>query len=164
MNWRKNPEYWGKAGAGIIPLAKSTKRFLIPLRSGHVLEPHTYGTIGGKLDSLYDEDMDYDDWDEPQLEDPETAALREFEEETGQSSRKIKTLIPLLVFEDESVGFQYFNFLGVVNDEFDAISNWETDHWEWVTFEELLELDPLHFGLEAVLADEHSLGILQSWV
>jgi hypothetical protein len=68
------------------------------------------------------------------------------------------------VFEDESVGFQYFNFLGVVNDEFDAISNWETDHWEWVTFEELLELDPLHFGLEAVLADEHSLGILQSWV
>ena len=39
-------EYWGKKGAGILPICKETKRLLVPFRSGYVLEPHTWGVWG----------------------------------------------------------------------------------------------------------------------
>ena len=34
--------YWGTAAAGIIPFCRSTKRFLIGLRSSEVYEPCTW--------------------------------------------------------------------------------------------------------------------------
>jgi 8-oxo-dGTP pyrophosphatase MutT (NUDIX family) len=64
--------YWGTIGAGIVPFCVNTKRFLIGLRSGYVMEPHTYGGFGGKLD--IDEGVD---------ETIEIAAKRELSEETG---------------------------------------------------------------------------------
>ena len=156
MTWRKNPEYWGTAGAGIIPVAEDTGRFLIPRRSREVNEPGTWGTIGGKLDAIdadYD-DEDWDEWADTKLEDPEDAALREFEEETCQCLAL--ELVPLLVFQDAEVGFTYYNFLGLVKHEFDPCINWETDEWVWLTLDQLLDLEPKHFGLEAVLGDKAS--------
>lgn len=156
MDWRKNPEYWGTAGAGIIPVARDTGRFLISLRSRHVNEPNTWGTIGGKLDPI-EPQYDEEDWefeDDPELEDPEDAALREFEEET--CSRQQPDLVPLLVFRDDEVGFMYYNFLGVVPHEFEPCVNWETERWRWLTFDELVDLEPKHFGLESVLGDSES--------
>ena len=46
--------FWGKQGAGCIILCRSTKRFLLPLRSSYVREPNTWGVWGGAIDS--DED------------------------------------------------------------------------------------------------------------
>jgi 8-oxo-dGTP pyrophosphatase MutT (NUDIX family) len=171
---RRNKEYWGSAGAGIIPLARSTGRFLIPLRSWQVMEPHTYGTIGGKLDRI-DMDDEYDPDDEgyvdsesepdserssasgSEYEEPEDAAVREFYEETGYDGPV--DLFALYVFSDGN--FRYYNFLGVIEDEFDPDTNWETDEWVWVRFDELLKLRPKHFGLESLLNDNDSRMVLK---
>jgi len=145
MFWRQNPEYWGRAGAGLIPVAEDTGRFLVALRSWQVNEPGTWGTIGGKVDDVYTDEG----W---VSEDPEEAALREFREETR--SRLRPHLVPMLVFRDGD--FSYYNFLGVVPREFDAEANWETDEWAWVTFDELVDLEDKHFGVESILGDPES--------
>lgn len=143
----RNKEYWGHAAAGIIPLARSTGRFLIPLRSQEVMEPGTYGTIGGKLDRV----------DASKYEHPEEAAVREFYEETG--SNENIDLYNLYVYQDGT--FQYWNFLGVIDEEFEPETNWETDEWEWLTLDELLKIEPKHFGLRALLKDRESLMVLK---
>lgn len=153
----QNPEYWGTAGAGILPVALDTGRFLLALRSDEVMEPGTIGIIGGKLDTL----SDYDDEDD--LEDPVDAALREFEEETRRSADIVSDLIPLYVFHDNSVGFVYYNFLGIVDSEFYARTNWETDEWMWLTLDELKKIRPKHFGLKALLNDRESMNVLRSY-
>lgn len=141
--WRKNRVYWGRAAAGILPVARATGRFLVALRSGRVMEPHTWGVIGGKV--------------EPG-ESPTEAAVREFREETRSRARI--ELAPLFVYRDDDAGFSYHNHLGVIPREFKPRRNWETDQWAWLSLEELLELEPKHYGLEALLSDEASLRAL----
>jgi 8-oxo-dGTP pyrophosphatase MutT (NUDIX family) len=122
-------------------MARSTGRFLVALRSARVFEPGTWGTIGGKVEP----------W-----ESPEDAAVREFREET-RSRAKVE-LTQLFVYRDG--GFSYRNYLGVIPREFTPRKNWETDRWAWLTLEELLALEPKHFGLAALLDDEESLHAL----
>jgi len=140
MIWRRNLDYWGDMGAGVLPMARSTGRFLLALRSRHVYEPGTWGTIGGKVE---------DD------EAAEDAAVREFREETRSRARV--GLLPLFVYTDEDAGFEYHNHLGTVAREFKPRANWETARWAWVTLAELLAIEPKHFGLAALLSDEASL-------
>jgi len=121
-----------------LPFARSTGRFLIAYRSGGVMEPRTWGTIGGRID---------------EGETAAEAAWREFEEETGQDGNDLGLeLQPLFRFVDPEAGFQYFNFLGLVDDEFEPEANWETDEWRWVTQHELRGLKKKHFGLKALVA------------
>lgn len=122
--------FWGKQGAGCIIVAKNTGRILLPHRSAHVLEPHTWGTWGGAIDSD---------------EDPQEAARREVEEEAGYSGSA--DLIPLAVFQKGN--FKYHNFLAVVNDEFRPQLNWETQDYDWFEFGDWPS--PLHMGLEWLL-------------
>jgi 8-oxo-dGTP pyrophosphatase MutT (NUDIX family) len=131
--------FWGNVGAGSIMYAKSTNRFLINYRSEYVNEPHTYGTIGGKID---------DD------ESPKDAVIREVNEESGYSG-EVK-LIPLFVFENNAKTFKYYNYLAIIDEEFDPILDWESEGFEWVTFEELLQITPKHPGLIALLKDKKS--------
>lgn len=138
-----NPEYWGRTAAGVLPMARSTGRFLLALRSSLVLEPGTWGTIGGKVEP----------W-----EAPADAAVREFREETRSRARV--GLLPLFVYRDKAAGFEYHNHLGVIPREFKPRTNWETARWAWLTLDELHVLKPKHFGLIALLADEASLRIL----
>jgi 8-oxo-dGTP pyrophosphatase MutT (NUDIX family) len=127
--------YWGTEGAGVLAVAEDTGRFLVALRAQDVVEPGTWGTIGGK--------HDYKD------EDLEATALREFGEETGYQGQI--ELFPVLDYEDPGK-FKYRNFIGVVPTESKEITkNGESDEIKWVTFEELLALDPKHPGLEILL-------------
>ena len=130
--------FYGAQGAGCIILAQETKRFLIPFRSASVEQPHTYGTIGGAIDSK---------------EDPSQAVRREVQEECGYSGSL--SLVPLYVFQKGT--FKYHNFLAVIANEFEPRKNWETDYFEWVTLEELLNLEPKHFGLQGVLSRDISI-------
>lgn len=140
--------YWGRAGAGVLPRARSTGRFLVQLRSNRVMEPNTWGVIGGRVDA-----------DEA----PPETALREFEEETGQSAAATHLVLePLYRFVDPEVGFQYFNFLGWVDDEFMPRTNWETNEWRWVTLTGLRGLKPKHFGLKELVADGGAATILKA--
>lgn len=139
---------WGNAGAGILPYCPETKRFLVALRSSYVFEPNTWGIWGGKVD---DEDMD----------DIEQTAIREFQEESRYMG-DIK-LVPSYVYKER--GFTYYNFIGIVEDEFEPILNWEqedgyveTDDYEWMTFERMSEITPKHFGLtELIKNNKHQM-------
>jgi len=134
----KKTGHWGKQGAGAIIMAKSTGKFLIPFRSSLVLQPNTWGVWGGAIDSG---------------EDPKSAAKREVQEEAGYRGGDV-IMVPLYVFHDQKSGFKYYNFLAVVDDEFTPNLNWETENFEWVDFDKIRHLEPLHFGLKALL--QHS--------
>lgn len=130
--------FYGARGAGCVVIARSTGRMLLPLRSEWVLEPGTYGVWGGAVD--------------PGLS-PEEAARRELRQEAGID---VDVIEPLLVFAPEGSTFRYHNFLAVVDDEFDPVLNDETESVVWATLDDLPS--PLHFGLEALLADPDSLA------
>lgn len=147
-NWDQDDEhydaleqtgYWGRQGAGCIFFAQDTKRFGIFHRSGAVLEPYTWGGVGGAID---------------QGEDPKRAVTREAYEEAGY--RGPLDLRPLYIFRDKS--FQYTNFVGVVPKEFRPVFNWENVDAKWVTLGEWPT--PLHPGLVKAFADPAARDIL----
>lgn len=124
--------YYGTMGAGILPVCPSTGRVLVGLRSEDVNEPHMWNLFGGKIESG---------------EDVEEGARRELEEETGYYGNL--RLVNACVYRKSN--FEYHNFFGVVNEEFEPTLNWENDEAEWVTLEELKKLKNKHFGLKGLL-------------
>ena len=126
----KTTGFWGKQGAGCIILAIDTKRILLPLRSNSVQQPNTWGTWGGAIDSN---------------ENPQEAAKREIKEESGYNGN-VK-MIPLSVFQKNT--FKYYNFLAIVENEFEPNLNWETQSYDWFDFGNWPR--PLHFGLDWLL-------------
>lgn len=136
---------WGSVGAGILPFCKKTNRFLIPLRSVYVYEPHTWGVWGGKIDSG---DVSI-----------EHSATREFEEECGVKNI-IKELIPSYVYQENN--FTYYNFIGIIESEFapnlsflNEFGELETEDYRWVTLQELVKISPKHFGLQALIDNNY---------
>lgn len=140
----KKTGFFGKAGAGCIIVARSTGRICMPLRSEDVEQPDTWGTWGGAIDSG---------------EDPKVAAKREVQEEAGYHGDL--DLEDLFVFKHSS-GFRYYNFLAIVQDEFDPVLDWETESYRWCDIEDLPS--PLHFGLKSVLDDAPSMKKIMSVV
>ena len=134
--------FWGKQGAGLIILCSSTGRVLLPLRSGSVEQPHTWGTWGGAIN---------------EGEDPRTAALRELREEAGVKINP-STLTKLFVFTKGT--FRYTTFLAEVNSEFKPKLDWETERAEWFALDSLPS--PLHFGLRSVLDDSKARALIES--
>ncbi|MBM4257722.1 MAG: NUDIX hydrolase [Deltaproteobacteria bacterium] len=129
--------FWGAfGGAGGIPLARSTGRLLIAQRSPRVLQPGTWGTIGGAIDPG---------------EGPEDAVLREIREELGFHTATIDDLHLCYVFRDQRTSFTYHNYIVLVDDEFQPTSNWEVSAHAWIEFGQWPS--PLHFGMEAWLRD-----------
>jgi 8-oxo-dGTP pyrophosphatase MutT (NUDIX family) len=135
--------FWGRAGAGCIILAKDTGRLLLPLRSGEVEQPHTWGTWGAAID---------------EGESPSNAARREVSEETGYHGHF--DLEPLFVFK--SGAFRYFNYLAIVDNEFIPRLDWETDEADWFDLNDLPS--PLHFGLQGVLQDSTSMTKIKKYL
>lgn len=138
---RKNG-FWGAAGAGCIFIARSTGRILLSHRSSRVEQPHTWGNFGGAIDPG---------------ENPEEAARREAEEETGHPMDERP--IPLYVFEKDN--FRYHNYLMIVDEEFRPVESWETQGHAWVDWGNWPE--PLHFGLVSLFNDPHSAKIIKSY-
>ena len=149
-------KYWGISGAGILPFCEKTKRFLPNLRSAQVMQPNTYGIFGGGI--LFRDLVNFGiKSHEELLQTPEAFkihAKKELEEESGFSG-SIK-LENLFIYKDDVCDFHYYNFLGIVNEEFkpqaQKDSEWETTGKDsWVTYNELIELEPKHFGLTALI-------------
>lgn len=138
-------EFWGDAGAGILPICSATGRVLVAYRSKYVNEPHTWGVFGGKLD-------------DPK-ETPEEAAKRELTEESGYEGDF--EIVPAFVFKTPNNTFEYHNFIGVVEEEFNPTFDWETESAKWVTLAELKALRPKHFGLKALM--ENSMSIISKY-
>lgn len=96
------------------------------------------GDVGGKVDDG---------------ESPIIAMLREFKEESGYSD--IIDIMLLYVFKTD--GFKYFNYLGIVQEEFVPELSWETSNYRWVTLRELNKIDNIHFGLQNLLDKKYEL-------
>ena len=124
--------HWGRAAAGVLFVAASTGRLGLVLRSPHVLEPNTYGVVGGAVDPR---------------ENKRLAVAREAQEELGMRIDP-KALLPLDVFKDAT--FTYTTFLYVLPRECEACTlNWENTRFEWHSIN---ELPPnLHPGLASTL-------------
>lgn len=133
--------FWGKQGAGAIIMAQDTRRILLPKRSQYVQEPDTWGVWGGAIDDG---------------ESPREAAKREIHEESGYTG-KLVNIIPLYVFENQA--FRYYNYLILIEREFEPRLDWETSEARWVELNNLPS--PLHFGLKAVLNDPRSVAIIK---
>ncbi len=128
--------FWGAyGGAGGIAVARNTGRLLLAQRSLKVLQPGTWGTIGGAIDPG---------------EQPEDAVLREIREELGFHAT-VDDLHLCYIFRDERTSFTYHNYIVLVDDEFQPISNWEVSDHTWIEFGQWPS--PLHFGMEAWLRD-----------
>lgn len=137
-------DYWGTVGAGILPFATDVGKWLVALRSSAVREPNTWGVIGGKIE-LH--------------ENPQRAAKREFIEETRYSGPI--QLYKAFVYqspEKDYTGkpkFVYHNFIGsLIKGDWEPKKNWENTKFEWVTYEDLMQLSPKHYGFKALL--DHS--------
>jgi ADP-ribose pyrophosphatase YjhB (NUDIX family) len=135
--------FWGSAGAGTIPFCRTTKRFLLALRSDKCQQPLTHSGWGGAIDPG---------------ETPEETAKREKREETGFAG--YFELIGLYTFTSGT--FKYHNFISIVDEEFTPVLNWETESAAWYHLEEFPQ--PLHFGIQAILDDDNAMAILQSLI
>lgn len=153
-------DYWGDSAAGVLPFCTVTKRFLPNLRSGQVSSPNTYSLYGGGVFLGEDEASEIPNTEE--LHKPENmhifeeTARRELEEEAGYDGPL--HLQHLYTYKDEPCKWYYYNFLGLVPNEFEPQAS-EEHAWEdsgqnlWVTYDELLNLEPKHFGLEKLLKE-----------
>jgi 8-oxo-dGTP pyrophosphatase MutT (NUDIX family) len=120
------------------------------------MQPNTYGIFGGGI--LFRDLVNFGiKSHEELLQTPEAFkihATKELEEESGFSG-SIK-LENLFIYKDDVCDFHYYNFLGIVREEFNPQaqkdSEWETTGKDrWVTYNELIELEPKHFGLTALI-------------
>lgn len=130
----KETGFWGTQGAGCLILARSTGRLLFNLRSAEVLEPHTYGTWGGAIDAK---------------ESPMQAVLRELREEAGYHG-PVK-LHAMAIFVAPKGVFKYFNYIAVVDNEFDPELDHESAGSAWVAFGKWPS--PLHRGAQFLLKE-----------
>jgi 8-oxo-dGTP pyrophosphatase MutT (NUDIX family) len=148
---RSGDDFWGNIGGGVVPICSTTGRILLPYRSRMVNEPHTWGVWGGKIDEERGEAQS----------DIEDVVQREFTEESG--FRGHIELIPAFIFETPSKSFKYYNFIGILDHEYQPRLDWETEKFKWVTFDEMMNISPKHFGLQGVLNDRKSMDIIKRY-
>lgn len=139
--------FWGRGGAGVIPMARTTGRICLAQRSAYVREPGTWSGFGGAIDGA----------EEP----PETAA-REFYEET-QYRVAPSDLTLIFTYRDINSGFTYFNFLAFSEDEFEPRLNWENQNYAWIDVEDLPSHGNLHFGLAKLSENARAVEHLNSF-
>lgn len=141
--------FWGTEASGVLPIRKKTGRILIGLRSGWVMQPHTWSNFGGAIG------LDHNGHAEERLS-PEDNAEKEFREETGFEGDI--QLIPSYIYTSGS--FKYYNYIGIVDNEFDLnhenIEYSEVDEIKWLTLDGLLNHEDLHFGLISLLENNIS--------
>lgn len=117
---------------GVLIIAQDTGRILTGLRSELVDDKNTHSIFGGSMDNA---------------EDYTEAAHREVFEETGFTL--FNEIRPLAYFEkNDSV---YTTMITFIPKEAEPELNWEHNEASWLTLDELSKLNPLHYGLKALI-------------
>lgn len=112
-----------KDSAGVLPFCKTTKQFLLNLRSNAVSNPNVYSSWGGEI---------------KEVETPKIAAIREFEEESGCPVTESSLLYLNTSLRDDGDWIKkYYLFLTIVEDVFDPLLCKESKGYKWISFEEL---------------------------
>lgn len=151
--------YWGDSGSGILPLCSATGNFAASHRGQGVNEGGEFGLFGGGI--LLDEFGLENPEDLFHTDIPKRHAKHELRQETGYD-KQIK-LIEVYLYHDDKMGpkglpcdFYYWNYVGIVPEEFkirpEKRSAWEEGGQSgWMTFQELMAIQPKHFGLQSLL-------------
>jgi 8-oxo-dGTP pyrophosphatase MutT (NUDIX family) len=132
--------------AGILFFAKNTGNFLLLYRSADVVDGSCWCGAGGKIE---------------EGETPEQAARREIEEEIGFDTYADEDFYtPLYTHKSENLTF--YNFLGIVDEQFFPELNWESDGYVWAPLDKLPQ--PFHYGFQEILDDPEAREILDECV
>jgi 8-oxo-dGTP pyrophosphatase MutT (NUDIX family) len=150
---------WKKNGAGVLVFCSETKRFLVHCRGKAGSNAGQYGLFGGSLDIGKNEAKKIKSLEELASDDAmkifEKTAIRELYEESGYSGEIDLKLIS--IHRDVDCKFQFYNFLGVVDEEFEVdppkefLDETEVKKCQWLTWQELKNLQPKHFGLKKII-------------
>ena len=136
---------WGRAGSGILFVCPEDNSVLLFERSWDVMEPKTWGIVGGRIDDPENETA----WD---------SAMKESFEETG-GDLPFGEILGEIVYKEEN--FIYTNFVYGISlsqkEQWNIRLNWENDDYKWIPFESLVVGEipfRLHFGVENLI-DNH---------
>jgi len=148
---RPNPEFWGKAGAGILFVCTDDNTIFLMQRSPYVEQPGTWGIPGGSVsgEGFFDSSTGSD---RPTDEAFWQGAQQETFEECGSLPEGLGIEGSL---DFQSGNFVYRNFICDVplaaKDLWTGSIelNWENDGYGWFDFDDLP--DDLHFGVEYIL-------------
>jgi len=142
---RYNPR-WGSEAAGVLFITgDKDPEVLLALRSEEVLEPGTWGVVGGKV--------------EPG-EDTFDAAYREAEEELGE----LPDGLVVGTYEYVEPDFKYTTYVVLVErwEVEPEDLNWENDDAQWERLDYLDPEDPeLHFGIRHMLKNWSEVKFLE---
>ena len=126
--------------AGALFIARNTGRLLFVLRSPDSIEPNTWCGVGGGIEMG---------------ESPIEACRREVSEEIGDVGEY--DLFPTLI--SEYPGLTFYNFIGIVDEEFTPTLNDEHTDYLWVDFNAWP--NPLHPGATALVNDSGARAMIQ---
>ena len=148
--WQEKGEYY-KAGAGILPICETTGRMLLFLREYKAGDDDSgkWATAGGMMKD-----------DELKMSadvGSREAALREFKEETGEKD-PFSRLISSYVYKSPDGSFTYYNFIGIVPEEFTPKLNSEHDEFKWFSANDLklVPRELFHFGIKLLFANDQA--------
>lgn len=106
------------SGAGMLMYCPQTDRFLLLLRSAQSDSPNTWCGAGGGIEAG---------------ETPEEAVRREAWEEIGFAQEAPCKLLAV-GRQENADGFVFYNFLGLVNREFEPVINHEHTDYQWCSW------------------------------
>ena len=161
---RNNPQFWGKAAAGIFFICEEDQTCFLMHRSEYVEQPGTCGIPGGSVqgEGFFDSNTGYS---RPTNEAFWAGAKQETIEECGSLPRfnESKALVEYVDFTSGS--FIYRNF--VVNLSLSEKQewtskiqlNWENDDFAWFNMSDLEGADDLHFGVIYLITNSEQLEI-----
>lgn len=128
-----------KYAAGVLPVCLNTGRILLGKRGPKLdKEPNKWCDFGGKSNNY---------------ETPYETAIREFYEETG----KIMAVKLIPSFVNTTGNMDYYNFIGIVEEEFKPLINVPTVDYEievadfkWLTVDQFFKFEKskLHWGMD----------------
>jgi 8-oxo-dGTP pyrophosphatase MutT (NUDIX family) len=151
LRLRRNPKFWGKAGAGILFVCSEDNTIFLMHRSRYVEQPGTWGIPGGSVsgEGFYDSSMGAD---RPTDATFWKGAQQETVEECGSLPEQMSVEGTL---DFQSGSFVYRNFIcDIPLSEKEKWTrgielNWENDEYGWFDFDDLPY--DLHFGVENIL-------------
>lgn len=168
LNWLKHKEKnqqknecksFKKNGAGILIFCPNTNRFLLHCRGEAGSNSGQYGLFGGSIDLGENEAKKIKSPDQLVSDEAikvfKKTAIRELYEESGYEGPLKLELINIV--RDDKCKFQFYNFLGLVNQEFkvnppkEFLKETDVEKSVWFTWKELLEIKPKHFGLKDII-------------
>lgn len=125
-----------RKSAGALIVSKSSKRFLLGLRSENTSYSGTWGLFGGKVN-----------FNEKIIKGLE----RELKEEIGKIG-KILRIIPINIYTHPTKHYDYYSYLIIVENEFIPELNQEHNGYAWIKMDAWPK--PLHPSVKKLLSSK----------